>query len=289
MASWIDQLLVLPQYVIPQHWASKLVKRLSHIENRATKSFLIELFLKHYAVNLEEAMGSSAADYKHFNAFFTRHLKPGSRPIAYGSDTICSPADGVLSEFGRITDGSIIQAKGRTFSLADFLAEPESKPSRYRNGHFATIYLAPHNYHRVHAPVNGEVLYARYVPGDLFSVNRRTAASVGRLFARNERVLIEIQTHHHGRVMVVMVGALLVASIGLSFFDMESFVYQQNIRETVTLPLQHKPLGVEKGQELGWFNMGSTVILLFEESAYVPERSLVRGQKISMGKLLGTF
>ena len=289
MASWIDHLIVAPQYLLPQHGLSKLAKYLAHIEQPLIKSFLIKRFLGAYEIDLDESNISTLDDFKNFNAFFTRRLKPDARPIALDSSAACSPADGVLSQFGVIEQGRIIQAKGETFSVKDLLAEPDQKANRYENGCFATIYLAPNNYHRVHTPISGEILSVRYIPGDLFSVNRRTAASVKGLFARNERVLVEIRTQEFGRVMVILVGALLVASIGLSFFDMEAFVYTRKRTMPTYLPITGKSLLLEKGQEIGWFNMGSTVILLFEDNGFEFEPAMARGQKIRMGERLGVF
>lgn len=280
---------MLPQYLLPQHAASRFVKRLALIEQPAIKSFLIRRFLASYSINLEEAIDSDASRYKNFNAFFTRQLKPGVRPVVAENHAACCPADGVISQFGKIENGALIQAKGRQFSANELLAESTRKANRYQSGSFATIYLAPHNYHRVHAPFSGEIISARYVPGKLFSVNQRTAATVDRLFARNERVLVELQTETFGRVMVVMVGALLVASVGLSFFDMESFIYAAPRREPVQLPLANKPLSIEKAQEIGWFNMGSTVVLLFEDQGFTFSPNLTQGQTVRMGEALGNF
>ena len=289
MPSWIDHLLVAPQYLVPQHGLSKFAKYLAQIEQPAIKSFLIKRFLGAYEIDLDESNITTLDGFRNFNAFFTRRLKPDARPVAPQNDAACSPADGVLSQFGIIDQGHIIQAKNQTFRVKDLLAEPDQKANRYENGCFATIYLAPNNYHRVHTPFGGEILSVRYVPGDLFSVNRRTAASVKGLFARNERVLVEIHTQDFGRVMVILVGALLVASIGLSFFDMESFVYARKRTVPTYLPITGNSLTLEKGQEIGWFNMGSTVVLLFENDGFAFDSSLARGQKIRMGEKLGGF
>ncbi|MGR8947466.1 MAG: archaetidylserine decarboxylase [Gammaproteobacteria bacterium] len=289
MASLFDYLAVAPQYLLPQHLLSRLVKRLSHVEHPAVRSALIQQFLAHYDVNLAEAATSAPSDYAHFNAFFTRHLKAGARPITSKEHGVCSPADGILSQFGTIDNGTIIQAKGRCFGVSEFLAERPEHANRYENGSFATVYLAPHNYHRVHAPVDGRVIHVKYVPGKLFSVNSRTARTVPRLFARNERVMVEIQSDNWGRVTLVLVGAMLVASIGLEFFDMESFIYKQNQRQVSKLPLKGELPALKKGESVGWFNMGSTVVLLFENPSFEFSNELIAGQKIKMGELLGSF
>lgn len=287
MSSIIDQLLTVPQYLIPQHLASQLVKRLSHVRNPTVKNFLIKRFLAAYDVNLDEALHSSSADYEHFNALFTRKLKTDARPLPNDETTVCSPADGRLSQFGSIETDKLIQAKGRLFRVDEFLAQPSDPDGRYRDGYFATIYLAPNDYHRVHVPFDGEIVSAKFIPGRLFSVNHRTAQTVDRLFSRNERVLIEIQTIEFGRIMVVLVGALLVASIGLEFFDMDSVIYEPKNHHITDLTITPDMRAVERGAGLGWFNMGSTVILLFEKDRFEPNSELTIGQKIRMGASLG--
>ena len=289
MASLIDYLAVVPQYLLPQHFLSKAVKQLALVENPSVRTRLIKLFLAKYDVDLSEAEYASVKDYPHFNALFTRRLKSGARQIVAGENTVCSPADGIISQYGQINQGSLIQAKGREFTVLELLAEPAARANRYEGGTFSTIYLAPHNYHRVHVPISGQLIHAKYIPGKLFSVNTRTARTVPRLFARNERVVIEIQSKQYGRVVLVMVGALLVASIGLEFLDMESQIYRNNCREITTLTLPKDRTSVTKGESIGWFNMGSTVILLAENRDFQFDPVLIKAQKIRMGEALGRF
>lgn len=299
MSTLIDQLLTLPQYLVPQHAISRLARQLSTIQHPTIKNFLIRRFLAAYDINLEEAASSSIDDYQHFNAFFTRRLKSNARPLPTDSVSVCSPADGLLSQFGPIRREQLIQAKGRYFDLNTFLARPTNEVERYVNGSFATIYLAPNDYHRVHAPFDGQIVSATFIPGKLFSVNQRTARAVDQLFARNERVVIELETEHFGRMAVVLVGAMLVASIGLEFFDMDSAIYGTANSASSNAESAHDngaiPLNVEtskthlgRGGRLGWFNMGSTVILVFEKNRFQFHQSLSLGQKVQMGEVLGS-
>lgn len=299
MSIYLDQLLTLPQHIVPQHLLSRLARRLSSIQQPTIKNFLIRRFLAAYDINLEEASSSSIEDYAHFNAFFTRQLKPDARPLPQDSRSVCSPADGRLSQFGSIKHGQLIQAKGRHFNLHSFLAAPTNEVARYATGSFATIYLAPNDYHRVHVPFDGKIVSAKFVPGKLFSVNQRTARTVDQLFARNERVVVEIDTEHFGRIAVVLVGAMLVASIGLEFFDMESAIYGTQhstvpanvpayINGALNLPIDLEKMPLLRGEGLGWFNMGSTVILVFEQDRFEFQPSLALGQQLRMGEVLGS-
>ncbi|MEM7466898.1 MAG: archaetidylserine decarboxylase [Pseudomonadota bacterium] len=289
MAEWLDRLKVAPQYCLPQHLLSRAVKRLSHSKNLFLKSLLIRQFLRAFDVNLEEALCTSANDFASFNALFTRKLRADARPVDQRDNIVCCPADGLLSQAGSIQAGEIIQAKGKYFSSNEILAEAGDSPSRYNNGFFATIYLAPNDYHRVHVPLDSKLLHVRYIPGDLFSVNARTARVVPKLFARNERVVLEFQSAEHGRIALVMIGALLVASIGLEFVDLEPLIYAKNTKEITSVPIEGAPLTVRKGQHLGWFNMGSTVVMLFEQANVALNDDLIIGQKVKMGQALGEF
>lgn len=283
----LDKLLTLPQHLLPQHLLSRGAKRLSHIKQPRIKNILIKGFLNLYDVNLNEASKESIDDYEHFNAFFTRKLKENARPLADNGEAIVCPADGLLSQYHQIDDCNLIQAKGRTFKISDLLARPASEVNHFSNGFSATIYLAPNDYHRVHAPFDGKVVSATYVPGRLFSVNQRTAQHVDNLFARNERVIVEMQTNGFGRIMIVLVGALLVASIGLEFFDLDQAIYAQNIRRMTPLELGHSATELKRGDPLGWFNMGSTVVLVFENGCFDTDSAMTSGKKVKMGEQLG--
>ena len=253
-------------------------------EQPAFKRMLISSFLKGYRVNMAEAVQSDPFAYRSFNEFFTRPLRPGARTIAPGDDIVVSPVDGTVSQAGPVHDRAIIQAKGIDYSLEDLLAGDLSAAQSYRNGTFACIYLAPYNYHRIHMPFGGRLLNTVYVPGDLFSVNAATARAVPRVFARNERVICEFDTTL-GRMAVILVGALFVGS-------MET-VYAGEINppprpKRGVVPIQ-KGIGQSftKGAELGRFNMGSTVVLLFQERRVQWEEFLQPQATVQLGSAIG--
>lgn len=277
----MSRLFVWLQYVLPQHGLSRLVLAATRVHSPWFKNLLLRGFLKLYRIDMNEAAQSDPYRFRTFNEFFTRALKDGARPIAAEPDAIASPADGVVSEAGIIEHGRLLQAKGRSYSLAELLAA-QPWAGRFEGGSFATIYLAPFNYHRVHMPLRGQLEDTVYVPGRLFSVNAATARHVPGLFARNERVLTLFDTAF-GRCAVVLVGALNVGSM--------STVWAGDItpaaRRVVTrLPVA--PLTLEKGAELGRFNMGSTVILLFERNRARWRADVRAGCTVKLGQSLGT-
>jgi phosphatidylserine decarboxylase len=277
----VSRLFVWLQYVLPQHGLSRLVLAATRVRSPWFKNLLLRGFLKLYRIDMSEAVQSDPYRYGTFNEFFTRALKDGARPIAAGPDAIASPADGVVSEAGIIEDGRLLQAKGRGYSLTELLAA-QPWAGRFEGGSFATIYLAPFNYHRVHMPLRGELEDTVYVPGRLFSVNAATARHVPGLFARNERVLTLFDTAF-GRCAVVLVGALNVGSMAT--------VWAGDItpapRRVVTR-IQVPSLTLEKGAELGRFNMGSTVILLFERNRARWRADVRADCTVKLGQALGT-
>jgi phosphatidylserine decarboxylase len=279
-ASLRGRLFVWFQYLLPQHGLSRLVLAATRVRARWFKNWTIRGFLKLYQVDLAEAAESDPYRYGSFNEFFTRALKAGARPIAANSDALVSPVDGCVSEAGRIDGDRLLQAKGRDYRLSELLAA-QPWASRFEGGSFATIYLAPFNYHRVHMPLRGTLLETVYVPGRLFSVNAVTARHVPRLFARNERVLTLFDSSV-GRFAVVLVGALNVGSIAT--------VWAGDItpaaRRVITR-VPAAPTTLEKGAELGRFNMGSTVILLFEPNRARWATEVRAGSEVKLGRPLG--
>jgi phosphatidylserine decarboxylase len=283
-ASAGDRLFAALQYVLPKRALSRLIYSVMRVESPAFKNLLIRNFLKGYRVNMAEAVQSNPLAYRSFNEFFTRPLRPGARTIAPGADIIVSPVDGTVSQAGPVHDQAIIQAKGVEYSLQELLANDASSVQAYCNGSFACIYLAPFNYHRIHMPFAGQLRSTVYVPGDLFSVNAATARAVPRVFARNERVICEFETAI-GRMAVILVGALFVGS-------MET-VYAGEINP----PPRHKrgvipiPKGIgqsfAKGSELGRFNMGSTVVLLFQQHRARWEEFLQPQATVRLGQTIG--
>ena len=278
--------LVLLQYLLPQHLVTALVHALARVERPAARRALIGGFRRLYAVDLAEAAEPDPERYRTFNDFFTRELKPGARPVASGALSLVSPCDGTVSECGVIDGERIAQArlaaKTRYYSVTELLADRD-RAEAYRGGAFATIYLAPHNYHRVHMPLAGMLTAVRYVPGALFSVSGATVASVPRLFARNERVVCEFDTAA-GALAVVFVGALNVGSIGLVGYG---DVTPRHPREAIDLPVAASVAHFLKGAELGRFNMGSTVILLLGPDAVAWSARFVAGAAVRVGEMIG--
>ena len=245
-----DRLFVWFQHVLPQHALSRLVLRATRARTRWFKNALIRGFLRLYRIDMAEAVQTDPFSYGSFNEFFTRALTPGARTIAPGLREIACPADGMISEVGKIDGDRLLQAKGRHYTLAQLLGS-ESSARRFADGAFATIYLAPFNYHRVHMPLRGRLRETVYVPGRLFSVNAATASMVPRLFARNERVLTFFDTAF-GEFALIMVGALNVGSIATVW---AGDITPAARRVVTTLPPQD--VSLDKGEEFGRFNMGS--------------------------------
>jgi phosphatidylserine decarboxylase len=268
------------QQVLPQHALSRLVLAATRIRTAWFKNALTRAFLKAYPVDLGEAEQPDPQGYESFNAFFTRALRADARPIASGTAELASPVDGTVSECGRIDGAALLQAKGHTYTLQDLLAG-QPWAARFAGGQFATIYLAPFNYHRVHMPLGGKLLDTIYVPGRLFSVNDATACVVPRLFARNERVLTRFDSGA-GQFALVLVGALNVGSMATVW---AGDITPRRPRTLTRLPDAN--VALRKGAELGRFNMGSTVILLFEPGRTTWDDFLRRGTPLRYGQRIG--
>lgn len=276
-----DDLFVLLQKAVPQHLLSRLVGRLAASESPFIKTHLIERFIKHYQVDLSEAVITDANDYPSFNAFFTRALAEGARPLADAS--VLSPADGAISQIGHIRGSDLLQAKGQYFSLHHLLGGDAPLTSEFINGEFATIYLSPKDYHRVHMPVTGTLRRSIYVPGRLFSVNDATSKRIPGLFARNERLVCIFDTDM-GPMAVVLVGAMIVAAIETVFAGQVTPLSRQVQHQDYTA--KH-PITLQQGDELGRFSLGSTAIVLFAEKQCRWQAHCKAGQPIRMGDALG--
>jgi phosphatidylserine decarboxylase len=274
------RLFVWFQYLLPQHALSRLVLAATRVRTKWFKNLLIWGFLKLYRVDMAEAVECVPYRYGCFNEFFTRALKDGARPIAREAHAIASPVDGCVSAVGAIDSGQLLQAKGRYYRLTELLAE-QPWASRFEGGSFATIYLAPCNYHRVHMPLRGVLRETIYVPGRLFSVNAVTVQYVPSLFARNERVLTLFDTAF-GQFALVLVGALNVGSIATVW---AGDITPEARRVITKLPAP--PAMLEKGAELGRFNMGSTVILLFEQKRARWRPDVCAQSAVQLGQSLG--
>lgn len=268
------------QYLLPKRALSALVRAATRVRVGWFKNALIGAFLKFYRVDLAAAAEPAPRAYASFNDFFTRALRPGARPIAAAAEAVASPVDGRVSECGTIDGERLIQAKGRDYTLRELLAgRPWAR--RFEGGSFATIYLAPHDYHRIHMPLDGRLVETVFVPGRLFSVNGATARHVPRLFARNERVLTLFDTAA-GSFALIMVGALNVASMATVW---NGEIAPPGRSAPTCLPDVDIALG--KGEELGRFNMGSTVILLFEAARVEFSPTLAAGTRVRVGQAIG--
>lgn len=272
------------QHMLPKHFLSRLAGKLTNSRNKTIKSFLINWFIKKYSVNLTDAQEPDPTRYLDFNDFFTRKLKSSSRPIADGKNQIVSPCDGVISQMGKIENTTLIQAKGKKFILEALLGGHGELASEFINGSYVTFYLAPSDYHRVHMPFAGRLENTIYVPGHLFSVNNYAAENVKGLYSHNERVICEFKTRF-GPMIVILVGALFVGSIHTSWggavtpsSSKQSLVQHYSIEYAVNL---------EKGSELGHFQLGSTVIVLFPDNTLEFADGLDQNSAIKMGQLLG--
>jgi phosphatidylserine decarboxylase len=274
------RLFVWLQHILPQHALSRLVLRATRVRAPWFKNWLIRGFLQLYAIDMTEAVQADPLRYGSFNEFFTRALKPDVRVLARSTCEIACPVDGAISEAGKIDGASLLQAKGRHYTLDELLAS-RAWAKHFEGGSFATIYLAPFNYHRVHMPLNGRLRETVYVPGRLFSVNSVTASLVPRLFARNERVLTWFDTAF-GEFALILVGALNVGSIATVW---AGDITPAPRRVARTLPPQE--VSLEQGQELGRFNMGSTVILLFQKDRAHWRDDLRAGATVRLGQSLG--
>jgi len=267
-------LFLLLQQLLPQHALSRLVGRLADCRVPWLKNLLIRRFIAAYGVNMQEAQAEAPEAYANFNAFFTRPLKDGLRPLPANSQAIVCPADGAISAIGRIDDDAIFQAKGKQFSLQALLGGDASWAQRFRNGHFATVYLSPKDYHRVHMPYGGQLRECVYVPGDLYSVNQTTAENIDGLFTRNERAVCLFDSDA-GPMAVVLVGAMIVAGIETVFAGHVAPAGRE-LRRTHYVDIAH-PVRLERGAELGRFKLGSTAIVLFGDGAIRWDANLQTG------------
>ena len=280
MSRYRGRLFVWFQYLLPQHGVSRLILAATRVRTRWFKDWIIRGFLKLYRVDMTEAVETDPYRYATFNEFFTRALKDGARAIAGEDDVIACPVDGFVSEAGTIDQDRLLQAKGRYYRLTELLAA-QPWASRFEGGSFATIYLAPFNYHRVHMPLRGKLRETVFVPGRLFSVNAVTAQHVPGLFARNERVLTLFDTAF-GQFALVLVGALNVGSMATVWAG-DITPAARRVIAKVPAP----PTMLEKGAELGRFNMGSTVILLFEPNRARWLSEVHAGSTVRLGQPLG--
>lgn len=280
----IDSLKVIGQYLLPKHLVSRLTGALAKIEAGKLTTFLIKKFIAKYNIDMSEAKHSDPAYFKTFNDFFTRELRDGIRPIYEGEENLCMPVDGQVSQLGEIKAGRIFQAKGHDFSLRELLGGGDEIAAPFDNGIFSTIYLAPKDYHRIHMPIAGKLEQMVFIPGDLFSVNPLTAENVPNLFARNERAVAIFSTDV-GPMAMVLVGATIVASI--------ETVWGGTIAPSKNKTLQYwdynkQNITLEKGEEMGRFKLGSTIVALFPKDSINFSDTLQAGSPTRLGELFAT-
>jgi phosphatidylserine decarboxylase len=278
------RLFVALQYLLPQHFLSRIVHRITQSRIPIVKNILIRSFIRGFRPDLSEATRTQPQSYESFNDFFTRTLRAGARPVDIDPEVLISPVDGTVSQIGPLDGTQLVQAKGHRYTLEALLDGAPEWVRRFAGGAFATLYLAPYNYHRIHMPLTGTLRGAWYIPGKLFSVNAVTAAAVPGLFARNERVVCVFE---EGPISfaLVLVGALFVGSISTVW---HGDITPRSLRRRVDLPLDasRAPLRLRKGMEMGRFNMGSTVILLVPPTTlqWLPEFDA--GKPVRMGEML---
>ncbi len=279
----IDILKSWPLYILPHHFISRLVFRLTRIQCPTVVPRAIRLFSSIFKVNMDEAVNPDPASYKTFNAFFTRPLKPELRPIAEGENVLTSPVDGRISQMGKIEAGRIFQAKGHYYSALELLGGDERRAEAFMNGQFMTIYLSPRDYHRIHMPLSGKLSEQVYVPGRLFSVAGHTVRTIPRLFARNERVVAMFDTEF-GKMAMVLVGAINVAAIETVWDGLVTPPQGWGVKRQV-----FPDVVLEKGAEMGRFNMGSTVIVLMEHNDFKWKDRLSGDKALKLGEHLATL
>jgi phosphatidylserine decarboxylase len=278
-----DQLAVLPQYLMPKLALTRLAGSLASAELGAFTTWLIKRFVQRYKVNMAEAVHAELAHYKSFNEFFTRPLKDGARPLA--SSTWICPVDGAISQCGAIERDQVFQAKRHHYSTRALVGGDAALAAQFQNGQFATLYLSPRDYHRIHMPIAGKLLRMIHVPGDLFSVNPTTARGVPGLFARNERVVCEFETEK-GRMVLVLVGATIVGSMATVWHGQVNPPRPGMVREW---RYDTQDVRLKQGEEMGRFLLGSTVVMLFPESSIQFPSEWVSARPIQMGETMSSL
>jgi len=269
--------MIWMQYLIPQHLLSRLMFCFARIENNYIKNTFTRWFINSYGVDLSEAVIENVEDYHHFNDFFTRELKPKARLIGDGS--IVCPVDGEVSQVGEINNSLLLQAKGYLYSIDKLLAE-DSRAEQFKEGFFSTIYLSPKDYHRIHMPYDGTLQSMSYIPGNLFSVNQKTTQSVDGLFCRNERVVCYFETEF-GLCAFILIGAIFVGSMQTVWHGQINPPYKKQVQ---IFDYKGDDIELKKGDELGRFNMGSTIIMLMPNKKY--KFNLQESEVVKMGQTI---
>jgi len=277
-----DRSAVLPQYILPKQALTVFAGKIAGAQAGHLTTRLIRWFVARYEVNMAEAANSDIASYQSFNEFFSRPLRDGARPLAK-ADFIC-PVDGVISQFGAIERDQIFQAKGYHYSTTALVGGDAELAAKFQDGSFATLYLSPKDYHRIHMPCDGKLTRMIYVPGELFSVNPTTARGVPGLFARNERVVCVFETKQ-GPLILVLVGATIVGSMATVWHGIVNPPRTGQVREW---QYQNQPLMLKKGEEMGRFLLGSTVVLLFPKNTLTFNSDWSPARAVKMGEMMGS-
>ena len=278
-----ERLAVALQYALPKRLLTQLAGKLAGLEGGKVTTAVIRWFAKRYGVNMAEAANPDPASYASFNEFFTRPLREGVRPIA-DADFVC-PVDGAISQFGPIEFDQVFQAKGHFYSTTALVGGDRALAAHFENGQFATLYLSPRDYHRIHMPCNGRLLRMIHVPGALFSVNPTTARGVPGLFARNERVVCHFDSPH-GPFVLVLVGATIVGSMATVWHGVVNPPRPGSLREW---SYTDRELRLARGAEMGRFLLGSTVVLLFPAGPLSFNPAWQPGRAIRMGEAMATY
>jgi len=277
-----DRSAVLPQYILPKQALTVFAGKIAGAQAGHLTTRLIRWFVARYEVNMAEAANSDIASYQSFNEFFSRPLRDGARPLAK-ADFIC-PVDGVISQFGAIERDQIFQAKGYHYSTTALVGGDAELAAKFQDGSFATLYLSPKDYHRIHMPCDGKLTRMIYVPGELFSVNPTTARGVPGLFARNERVVCVFESKQ-GPLILVLVGATIVGSMATVWHGIVNPPRTGQVREW---QYQNQPLMLKKGEEMGRFLLGSTVVLLFPKNTLTFNPDWSPARAVKMGEMMGS-
>ena len=285
MSSLSERLFAGFQHLLPHHPLSRLAGGLANCEHPAVKDWLIRHFIDHYRVDMAEAEQPDPGAYPNFNAFVTRPLRQDVRPLAQRENSVLCPADGAISQIGSIRGGRLLQAKGRYFSAGELLGGDGPREAQFATGSFATIYLSPRDYHRLHMPMAGRLRQMIHLPGRLFSVNAGSARSVPNLFARNERVAAIFETEV-GPMALVLVGAIIVASIETVWHGV---VTPPTTKDVSLWDYSNDSIFLDRGAEMGRFRLGSTIIVLFGNDVVKWETSLAEGTPVRMGSALGSL
>jgi phosphatidylserine decarboxylase len=277
-----DRLKLLLQHLLPKQRLTRFAGRVAGMQGGSMTTRLIRWFVRKYGVDMSEAENPDTASYRSFNEFFTRSLKLGLRPPA-AADFIC-PVDGAISQFGAIDDHHILQAKGHRFTTTELIGGDAALAAQFRHGSFANLYLSPKDYHRLHMPCDGKLTRMIYVPGALFSVNPATARGLPGLFARNERVVCVFESPEHGPFVMVLVGATIVGSMATVWHGVVNPTRTNKVSEW---SYTDQDIVLTKGEEMGRFLLGSTIVMLFRQDTIAFNRNWAPERSVRLGEMMG--